>query len=253
MRFTYAPTIRLLVDRNYVALEGKKLVVQDIAFSVIEMLEGNFNEIVDSGFSASLEDKLDDIAASKLDWEKVLWDFYEPFMQKIADGKKQIQSQKTTTPTGEFCPECGGELVIRNGRYGEFISCSNYPTCKYIKRDDSDETNEICEKCGAAMQVKMSKRGKFLACSAYPKCKNAKPLNKPKTLGIKCPKCGGEIMERSSRRGIFYGCSNYPKCKFTSNLVPTDRICDSCGSVMCRHKSKENTLVCAECKAAVEL
>ena len=250
---TYAPTIRLLVDRNYVALEGKKLVVQDIAFSVIEMLEGNFNEIVDSGFSASLEDKLDDIAASKLDWENVLWDFYEPFMQKIADGKKQIQSQKTTTPTGEFCPECGGELVIRNGRYGEFISCSNYPTCKYIKRDDSDETNEICEKCGAAMQVKMSKRGKFLACSAYPKCKNAKPLNKPKTLGIKCPKCGGEIMERSSRRGIFYGCSNYPKCKFTSNLVPTDRICDSCGSVMCRHKSKENTLVCAECKAAVEL
>lgn len=247
---TYAPTIRLLVDRQYVVLEKKQLIVQDIAFTVIEMLEKNFQEIVDSGFSASLEGKLDDIATHKVEWEKVLWDFYEPFIEKIALGKTQIESLKTLKPTGQHCPECGNELVVRNGRYGEFIACSNYPQCKYIQRnsEDAEMTNEICEKCGSAMCIKMSKTGKFLACSAYPKCKNTKSLEKPKTLGINCPKCGGEIVVRHSKRGIFYGCSNYPDCKFIVNTEPTNEICEKCGGMMCKHKTKEHTKVCIECK-----
>ncbi|RDU66560.1 type I DNA topoisomerase [Helicobacter didelphidarum] len=247
---TYAPTIRLLIDRNYVANEKKQLVVQDIAFNVIDMLEKNFEEIVDSGFSASLETKLDDIAGNKLEWEKVLWDFYEPFIEKIMLGKAQIQSQKVLKPTGEMCPECGNELVIRNGRYGEFVACSNYPACKYIKKEQQEIqiSGEICEKCGSPMQIKMSKRGKFLACSAYPKCKNAKPLEKPQTLDIPCPKCGADIVMRKSKRGIFYGCSNYPQCKLILNSEPTNEKCEKCGGMLCKHKTKENAKVCVECK-----
>lgn len=251
---TYAPTIRLLVDRQYVMLEKKQLIVQDIAFNVIDMLEKNFEEIVDSGFTASLETKLDEIAEHKLEWEKVLWDFYEPFIKKVESGKTQIQSQKVLKPTGEQCPECSNELVIRNGRYGEFVACSNYPQCKYIQKDkqELEISNEVCEKCGSPMQVKMSKRGKFLACSAYPKCKNTKPLEKPQTLDIACPKCGGEIVVRKSKRGIFYGCSNYPQCNLILNTEPTHDKCPKCGAMMCKHKTKENARVCIECKTLVE-
>ena len=247
---TYAPTIRILIDRQYVALEKKQLIVQDIAFNVIAMLEAHFQEIVDSGFSAALESKLDDIAEHKLEWEEVLWEFYEPFIEKITQGKTQIATQKVATPTGEQCPECGNDLVTRNGRYGEFVSCSNYPQCKYIKKEqqESETTNEICEKCGRAMVVKFSKRGKFLACSGYPECKNAQPMQKPKELNIACPKCGGALLERNSKRGIFYGCANYPKCKFLVSSKPTREKCPKCNGLLCEHKTKKDTKVCAECK-----
>ncbi len=250
---TYAPTIRLLIDRQYVVLEKKQLIVQDIAFKVIEMLEINFNEIVDSGFSASLETKLDDIAEHKLEWEKVLWDFYEPFMEKINQGKTQIKSLKTTKPTGENCPECGNELVIRHGRYGEFVACSNYPQCKYVKKDKREiqMSSEVCDKCGLPMQVKFSKTGKFLACSGYPACKNTQPIEKPKKIDVPCPKCDGEMVLRKSKRGDFYGCSNYPTCKFLSSLKPTNEKCPKCGGILCEHKTKENTKVCMECKNVV--
>ncbi len=250
---TYAPTIRILIDRKYVELEKKQLIVQDIAFNVIAMLEANFEEIVDSGFSAALESRLDDIAENKLEWEEVLWEFYEPFIEKITKGKTDIESQKVMKPTGELCPECGNELVIRNGRYGEFVSCSNYPQCKFIKKEkqEVETSDEICEKCGRPMIVKMSKRGKFLACSGYPECKNAQPLEKPKELSVACPKCGGKLLERKSKRGIFYGCGNYPKCKFITNAEPTNEKCDKCGGMLCWHKTKENTKVCVECKNVV--
>lgn len=251
---TYAPTIKLLIERHYVENIDKKLVAQDIAFSVIEMLESNFNEIVDSGFSAALEDKLDSIAEKKNDWQRVLWDFYEPFIKQIESGKANIASQKIAKPTGEMCPQCGSELVLRNGRYGEFIACSNYPTCKYIKADSKDEaqiSGEKCEKCGADMVVKMGKRGKFLACSAYPKCKNAKPLVKPKASSIKCPKCGGELLERYSKRGVFYGCSNYPKCNFLLNGEPVKK-CE-CGGILYKPKNKKDVLTCSDCKKSIAI
>ncbi|TLD82570.1 type I DNA topoisomerase [Helicobacter trogontum] len=250
---TYAPTIKILIDRKYVELEKKQLVVQDIAFNVIAMLETEFEEIVDSGFSAALESKLDGIAENKLKWEEVLWEFYEPFIDKITKGKTNIKSQKVMKPTGEMCPECGNELVIRNGRYGEFVSCSNYPQCKFIKKEkqEVETSDETCEKCGRPMIVKMSKRGKFLACSGYPECKNAQPLEKPKELSIACPKCGGKLLERKSKRGIFYGCANYPTCKFITNAEPTTEKCPKCSGMLCWHKTKENAKVCVECKNVV--
>ncbi len=255
---TYAPTITILDTRKYIEIKEKRIYPTEIAIIVTELLEKHFSEIVDSGFTANMEEKLDLIASNEQDWQQMLKDFYAPFMAKVDDGKKNIVSLKTATPTGELCPECGSELLLRKGRFGEFVACSNFPKCKYTKNlNESEEgsdkkvvtTDEICDKCGSAMVIKGSKRGEFLACSAYPKCKNAKPLIPPKQLTTPCPECGGALNERSGKRGSFYGCSNYPKCKFISNIEPVNRKCSECGYTMGVKKLKNKTIYeCLKCK-----
>jgi DNA topoisomerase-1 len=210
-----------------------------------------------------MEDTLDLIAQNKQNWQETLAEFYTPFMQKITDGKKNIKSQKVLKPTGEACPECGEELVIRGGRYGEFISCSTYPKCKYTKDIDGNEkenkdeaTDKICDKCGEPMVIKNSRRGKFYACSAYPKCKNTKPLVEPRKLKVPCPKCGGDILERNSKRGKFFGCANYPDCDFISKYEPTDASCPKCESSMVKKVLKKGEfLECTnkECKEKIQI
>jgi DNA topoisomerase-1 len=237
---TYAPTITLLQNRNYVKTEKKQLIPTEIAFKVIETLEKYFPNIVDSNFTAKMEEELDEIAEHKKDWQKVLEEFYEPFIKQIEEGKKNIPSQKIAKPLeGEFCPECGGQLLVRKGRYGEFIACSNFPKCKYTRQIDGTEkpkpkeTDIKCDKCGALMVIKTNKKGEeFLACSNYPKCKNAKPLKEPEKIGIKCPECGKEIVEKNSKKGVYYTCEDYPNCKFSSNFKPTDKKCPECGYIM---------------------
>ena len=128
---TYAPTISLLTSRDYVKVEKKQLVPNEIAFTMMGVLEEHFSDIVDSEFTSNMEEKLDHVAEDKADWQKLLSDFYHPFMDKISAGKTGIKSQKVATPIGEKCPECGGELLLRKGRYGEFIACGNFPKCKY--------------------------------------------------------------------------------------------------------------------------
>ena len=258
---TYAPTISILQARNYIEIIKKRIHPTEIAFTVIELLEKHFSEIVDSNFTSRMEETLDLIAEGKENWQEVLREFYEPFMEKIQKGKKEIKSLKTVTPIGEKCPECeDGELVIRKGRYGEFISCSNFPKCKYSRNLDNKEekqeaetTNEVCEKCGSPMVIKQSRRGKFLACSAYPKCKNAKPLTPPKEAEAPCPECGGKLIERSGRRGKFFGCSNYPKCKFITNLIPLKEKCPECGYMLGKKELKTKTVIqCLKCDYKVE-
>ncbi len=214
---TYAPTISILVARKYIQIEKKQLVPEEIAFKVIELLENHFSNIVDSSFTANMEETLDKVAVGKEDWQKVLWKFYEPFMKEIEKGKKEIKSQKVIIPTGEMCPECGSELVKRQGRFGEFISCSAFPKCKYTKN--------------------LTKKKKEVV-----------------KTGVKCPECGGDIIERSSRRGKFYGCSNYPKCKFVSTYLPTEEKCEKCGGIMAKRTyRKKEILECIKCKNRVEL
>ncbi|MDU7692626.1 MAG: type I DNA topoisomerase [Helicobacter sp.] len=259
---TYAPTISLLVNREYIVIEKRSLIPQESAFKLIDLLDKHFEEIVDSAFSASLESKLDDIADKKLDWQHVLWDFYEPFINKINDGKINIESQKKIIPTGEFCPECGSELVVRNGRYGEFTSCSAYPKCKYIKREEKEEqkSDQKCEKCGRDMIVKMGRNGEFLACSGYPDCKNTKSLKgkgeKKIVEGVPCPLCGSDIVTIKSRFGIFYSCSSYPKCTFTSKFEPTVKKCPKCQYPMAKRTLRGKDLyecVSKECKNRLDL
>ncbi|KEA45945.1 DNA topoisomerase I [Campylobacter mucosalis] len=216
---TYAPTISLLTSREYVRIEKKQLIPNDIAFSMMQVLEKHFNDIVDSDFTSELEQKLDDIAESKADWQKILNDFYHPFMQKISDGKTGIKSLKVATPIGEKCPDCGGELVERSGKFGKFIACLNFPKCKY-SRNLTNQTDV-----------------------------NQKPKKELKKLEVPCPKCGGEIVERFSRRGKFYGCTNYPKCDFISNYEPTLHKCPECGEMMIKKELKKGTFnECPKCK-----
>ncbi len=251
---TYAPTIALLQARDYVKLEKRQLIPTDIAFTVIEVLEKHFPDIVDSSFTAKMEEELDEIANAKKDWQKVLKKFYDPFIELIEKGKKEIKSQKMAEPIGRSCPECGSELVKRKGRFGEFIACSGFPKCKYteqIEKEEPKSSDEVCEKCGSPMVIKRGPRGEFLACSAYPECKNTKPLAKkePKKLKIKCPECGGEIVERFSRRGKFYGCANYPKCTFVSKFEPVEKKCPECGYMMAQRTYRNKDVYeCIKCK-----
>ncbi len=255
---TYAPTISILQAREYIEIIKKRIHPTKIAFTVIEVLEKHFDEIVDANFTSKMEESLDLIAQGKEDWQKVLLDFYEPFMQKVEKGKKEIKSLKSIKPLGKKCPKCeDGELVIRSGRYGEFISCSNFPKCKYSasleENKEEEKTNEVCEKCGSPMVIKNSRRGKFLACSAYPKCKNTKPLNPPKELDVPCPKCGGKIVERMGKRGKFYGCANYPKCDFVTNLLPTNKKCPKCNFMMGYKELKTKKYYeCLQCKEKIQ-
>ena len=218
---TYAPTISLLSARKYVQIEKKQLIPTEIAFKITEMLEKNFENIVDSEFTSKMEEKLDDIAENKADWQEILSEFYYPFIEKISEGKTNIASQKVAVSIGEACPECGGDLLKRSGRYGEFIACSNFPKCKYSRNlGSNDETSQATAKKVA------------------------------KEIGVKCPECGGEIVERFSRRGKFYGCKNYPKCKFVSNYEPTNLKCPECKKTnLVKKVLKSGTFFeCLECK-----
>ncbi len=259
---TYAPTISLLQNRDYIKVEKKQINALESAFKVIEILEKHFEEIVDSKFSASLEEELDNIAQNKADYQQVLKDFYYPFMDKIEAGKKNIISQKVHEKTGQSCPKCGGELVKKNSRYGEFIACNNYPKCKYVKQTENannEATQELCEKCGGEMVQKFSRNGAFLACNNYPECKNTKSLkNTPNAKeiieGVKCPECGGDIALKRSRKGSFYGCNNYPKCNFLSNHKPINKRCEKCHYLMSeRIYRKKKTHECIQCKERVFL
>ena len=272
---TYAPTISLLTARNYVNIEQKHLVPSEIAFKITEMLEQNFKNIVDSEFTSKMEEKLDDIAENKADWQQILADFYYPFMDEIAKGKTSIASQKLAEKIGEACPNCGGELLKRQGRFGEFIACSNYPKCKYSRNADAsaegaseekaapEVLDEKCPQCGKNLIKRKGRYGEFIACEGYPKCKYSRKIEgtakekKPLlSTGVKCPSCGtGEIVERFSRRGKFYGCTNYPKCGFVSNYAPIARACPQCGnSYMLRKELKKgNFAECPQCKLKEEI
>ncbi|GAA8456064.1 type I DNA topoisomerase [Helicobacter pylori] len=259
---TYAPTISLLQNRDYIKVEKKQISALESAFKVMEILEKHFEEIVDSKFSASLEEELDNIAQNKADYQQVLKDFYYPFMDKIEAGKKNIISQKVHEKTGQSCPKCGGELVKKNSRYGEFIACNNYPKCKYVKQTENandGDKQELCEKCGGEMVQKFSRNGAFLACSNYPECKNTKSLkNTPNTNevieGVKCPECGGDIALKKSKKGSFYGCNNYPKCRFLSNHKPINKRCEKCHYLMSeRIYRKKKAHECIQCKERVFL
>ncbi|EAI5357110.1 type I DNA topoisomerase [Campylobacter upsaliensis] len=221
---TYAPTISILSARDYVVIEKKQLKPNEIAFSVTELLEKNFSDIVDSHFTSNLENTLDEIAENKADWQETLREFYYPFMRKIEEGKSTIKSQKTFTKLDEKCPECGGELAVRKGRYGEFIACLAFPKCRYSRNLKEDNAEK-------------------------------KEAKKPNGIGVKCPKCkDGEVVERFSRRGKFYGCNHYPKCDFVSNYKPSEEKCEKCGEMMVIKELKKGTfLECLKCKIKKEV
>ena len=260
---TYAPTVATLSQRTYVNIEKKQIVPTEMAFTVTKILEEHFANIVDISFTANMEEKLDEVSEGNADWQKLLADFYVPFMQQVADGKENIVSLKLAKPLGRTCPKCGeSELLLRSGRFGNFIACSGFPKCKYTEQCDEEgnavekkETTaeEKCDKCGKDMVIKNGRNGQFLACSDYPDCKNTKSINvEEKNSDTPCPDCGGTISLKNSRRGPFWGCNDYPECKFISKFEPTTIKCKEkgCEGVLAprTYRNKE-VYECVKCKA----
>lgn len=236
---TYAPTLGTIQDRGYVVLDNKRFSPTEIATIVNDLLVAHFPVIVDFQFTAKMENEFDEIASGDVDWVKMIDEFYQPFAKNLSVKMRELEKNDIMKPepTGEKCPECGEPLVLRIGRFGKFIACSNYPKCKFSKPQENkndeiagkdgkvesaaDAIEEKCEKCGGKMIMKEGRFGKFLACENYPKCKNTKTILK--TINMKCPECGkGEIVEKRTKRGkSFWGCSAYPGCKYASWDDPT--------------------------------
>jgi DNA topoisomerase-1 len=244
---TYAPTISTIIDRKYVDKnEEKKLFPLEIGLLVNDLLVEHFPKIVDSQFTAGMEKDLDEIAEGQKKWVPVIKNFYEPFHKNLKNKSKEVKKEDLLEKVGRKCPECGGELIMKFGRFGKFIACMKYPECRFTektaeeKKEEAENSGEICEKCGAPMVLKRGRFGSFLGCSKYPECKNIKSI--AKKTGVKCPKCKeGDILERKSKRGrIFYGCSRYPACDFSLWNKPTGEMCKKCGSpIVYQIKGKE--------------
>ena len=263
---TYAPTIATLSGRTYVTIEKKQIIPTEIAFTVTEMLEKNFANIVDISFTANMEEKLDEVSEGNVDWQELLSEFYFPFMDQVAEGKEKIVSLKLAKPLGRPCPKCNEELLLRSGRFGNFVACSGFPKCKYTEQVDADgnkvevvveTSDQKCDKCGKDMIVKNGRNGEFLACSDYPDCKNTKSIAvEEKTSDTPCPDCGGKISLKNSRRGPFWGCENYPDCKFISKFEPTTIKCKEKGCknglLAERTYRKKEVYECVKCKVRTD-
>lgn len=226
---TYAPTIATIQARGYVTKDGRYFIPGDFAFVVTDLLVEHFPEVIDYTFTAQMEESLDDIADGKREWVPVIREFYTPFEKVVAEKDKTLQKSDITTlgTSDEKCPECGHNLIIKLGKYGKFLSCSNYPECEYAKpmeselsENDKDQDYGKCPNCDdGTFILKTGRFGKFLACSNYPKCKTTKPYLQK--IGMKCPKCTeGEVIVKKAKRRIFYGCSRYPECDYSSWANP---------------------------------
>jgi DNA topoisomerase-1 len=244
---TYASIMETILGKEYVQEdEQRRLRPTALGMLITDLLVGSFPDILNVEFTAGLEEGLDKIEEGEEDWRRMIERFYAPFSADLERAEKEMRDVKGTgEPTGLACDTCGdGELLIRWGRNGEFLACSNYPQCKFtcnFTRDDQGRitamekeqvlTDEICEKCGKPMQVRFGRYGKFLGCSGYPECTNVKKQGRPvKSLGVSCPECHtGDLQQKWSRRGkIFYSCSRYPHCRFALWDRPIPEPCPRC-------------------------
>ncbi len=194
---TYAKTIDTLKERNYVELIEKKFAPTEIGVETTDKLQEFFSDLINVKYTADMEDDLDKIAEGDLVWNKVLQEFYDLFEPRVLNAFDAME-KKAPQETGEVCPECGNPLVIRNGRYGAFTACSNYPECKYIKKEDVEQIEVMpCPLCDGTIIEKKTRKGK-----------------------------------------VFYGCDHYPKCKFASWDKPLEENCTECGNYLVEHKDK---------------
>lgn len=251
---TYSLIVSTIQDRKYVHLTDKKLAPTKLGQKVNEILVKNFPEIINEDFTANMESELDQIAQGENEYAAVLSDFYNPFAKALKLVENKIEKI--------ICEKCGGELVIKIGRFGKYLACNNYPKCENIKsfrevysqQKEIEYTGNTCEKCGSKTVYREGKFGRFIGCEKYPECDYIKNI----TLGIACPKCKqGEILERKSKRNkIFYGCSRYPDCDYVSWHKPIEQVCPHGDSDLMEQrytKKKGNYLKCPTCSTELIL
>ena len=240
---TYASIISVLNKRKYVEKEGKAMKPTEIAFQITDMLVKYFQDIMDVGFTADMEKKLDEIEDGGKNWRSIIADFYPPFEEKL-----HFANTDGNEVTDILCEKCGSPMIRKFNKYGKYLACSNYPKCSNIINEQGPEVSETpCPKCGDLMVVRIGKYGKFLSCPNYPKCKCTVPFGEKKEEifeGV-CPDCGKPAKKLKSKRGkIFYGCSGYPECKFMSWDIPTGEKCPACGSPIV--KTAKGDLKCSD-------
>ena len=277
---TYASIISVLTRRKYVTKEGKYMVPTEVAFEITDLLVKYFTDIMDVGFTARMEDMLDGIEEGG-DWHKIIAGFYPPFAEKLL-----FASNDGDEMTDILCEKCGHPMIRKNGRYGKFLACSNYPACSNIKSEGVEISATKCPKCGANMVVKSGRYGKFLACPNYPECDATLPFER-EVSKEKCPKCGELMIYRKGRNGrylscpkcgqsqpiselagtcpvcgaptrrmkskagkIFYSCTKYPQCKFMSWDMPTGEKCPQCGKYLVK---KGKQIKCSSCNYAIDV
>jgi len=227
---TYAPILQTIVGRGYVRDENRRLFPSDLGIHVTELLKGHFPGIVDLNFTARIEERLDEIAQGETAWPGVIHEFYAPFMKDL----EKAQTAITTKPfepkeSGELCEKCGSPMLIRESRFGRYLSCKGYPNCKNKVSLDSkgnkilpEVTDKTCENCGKPLVKRFGRRGPFLACSGYPDCKTTYSVDKegnmimrppPQMTDKKCEKCSKPMLLRIGKRGPFLTCSGFPRCR----------------------------------------
>ncbi|HYZ90213.1 MAG TPA: type I DNA topoisomerase, partial [Myxococcales bacterium] len=235
---TYAAILSTIQDKEYVEKKENRFYPTDLGKIVNELLVQAFPKVLDVQFTAHMEEELDDVEEGKMEWVKVLDEFYQPFKKSLRAAEKGMRDVKREEqPTDLVCEKCGSPMVIKWGRMGRFLACSGYPDCKntkdFVEKDGKIEvvedlpTDENCPTCGKPMVNKRGRFGRFLACSDYPNCKTTRPIT---LKGVPCPDCGGGLAERRTRFGkSFYGCVNYPNCKFAAWDKPIPGPCPQCG------------------------
>jgi DNA topoisomerase I len=238
---TYATILSTIQDRDYARLEQGKFHPTELGMIVTELLVKNFPKVMDISFTASMENQLDLIEEGKQKRLDTLQEFYAPFEEDLSKAKLEMRNiKREETPTDLICDKCSNPMVIKWGRNGKFLACSNYPACKNtsnIPQSDGTEkappvgemTETLCPQCGKNMLIKHGRFGRFLGCSGYPDCKFTMPI----TLGVKCPQegCNGQITEKRTKKGRnFFGCSNYPNCTFALWEKPLPEPCPQCHS-----------------------
>ena len=301
---TYAEILRKLEDREYVRKKDRRFLPTALGRTVVELLIPYFDDFFETGYTAEMEERLDDVEEGKVSWRKVLADFDRKFTRDRDRALDKMVSSKAGIPLAEArrlnlpvpvdleeqCPQCGKKLKLRMGKNGLFVACSGYPACTFTMHipdpdedaiDSAELESTMCEECGSPMKLRQSRTGKaFLGCTAYPKCRNVvnvaiaagkaearpdeptgeacpecgsplvrrhgrygayvscsnypacryKPPKPVLDTGVKCPKDGGAIVERRGRFRPFYGCVNYPACDFSLNVRPIPEACPSCGN-----------------------
>lgn len=229
---TYAPIIATIQGRDYVIKEKGKFIPTEVGLYLSDYLVTNFPDLMEFKFTARLEDQLDRISEGELDGLSYLKS-YNVLLEKDLDEAMKAEGIKAKggIPLEDACPECGKQLVIKEGRFGRFKACTGYPDCQYKKsmvRKEAKLLDEDCPDCGSKLVMRHGKYGAFVACSNYPKCKYVK--KDTKDTGIACPEnCGGTLVGKKTKKGkIFYGCSSYPKCKYATWDEPVAQPCPNC-------------------------
>ena len=259
---TYTTIISTIITRNYVKREGKALVPTPIGEVTNKLMLESFPDVVDYKFTAEMEKDLDSVEDGKKVVNDILSEFWVDFEkelnaanEKAKDGALEIPAEETDI----ICDKCGSKMIVKNGRFGKFAACPNYPQCKNTKPlvspEKKAEENENaaekkapviadfkCEKCGADMVQRTGRYGSFFACSQYPKCDFTK--QKTKDIGVPCPKCGAKVVMKNGRnKTVFYSCEKYPTCDFSSWDMPVNEKCPDCGEILFRKKGQD-VLVC---------